>query len=50
MTKRGQSMTSAARTLGVVEQTLFNWIKAHREGKLKGADRLSEGRGDKKDE
>ncbi len=34
----GQSMAVAARTLGVVEQTLFNWIKAHREGKLKGAD------------
>ena len=34
----GQSMAAADRTLGVVEQTLFNWIKAHREGKLKGAD------------
>jgi transposase len=36
----GQSMAAAARALGVVEQTLFNWIKAHREGKLKGADSL----------
>jgi transposase len=34
----GQSMAAAARALGVAEQTLFNWIKAHREGKLKGAD------------
>jgi hypothetical protein len=24
--------------VGVVDQTLFNWIKAHRQGKLKGAD------------
>jgi transposase len=34
----GQSIAAAARTLGVVEQTLFNWVKAHRQGKLKGAD------------
>jgi len=33
----GQSI-AAARTLGVVDQTLFNWVKAHRQGKLKGAD------------
>ena len=33
----GQSIASAARTLGVVEQTLFNWVKAQRQGKLKGA-------------
>ena len=33
----GQSMAAAARSLGVVEQTLSNWVKAHREGKLKGA-------------
>jgi transposase-like protein len=26
------------RTLGVVDQTLYNWVKAQREGKLKGAD------------
>jgi len=24
----GQSIAAAARTLGVVEQTLFNWVKA----------------------
>ena len=34
----GQSIAAAARTLGVVDQTLFNWIKAHRQGKLEGAD------------
>ena len=25
--------------MGVVDQTLYNWVKAQREGKLKGADR-----------
>ncbi len=34
----GQSIAAAARTLGLVEQTLFNWVKARREGKLTGAD------------
>ena len=34
----GQSIAAAARTLGVVEQTLFNWVKAKRQGKLQGAD------------
>ena len=29
------SLTEAARTLGVVEQTLSNWVKLHRAGKLK---------------
>ena len=33
----GQSI-AAARTLGVVDQTLFNWVKAQRQGQLKGAD------------
>lgn len=32
----GQSIASAARTLGVVDQTLFNWVKAQRTGKPKG--------------
>ena len=35
----GQSVAAAARKLGLVDQTLFNWVKAHRQGKLKGADR-----------
>ena len=34
----GQSIAAAARSLGVVEQTLFNWVKADRLGKLNGAD------------
>ena len=34
----GQSIAAAARTLGVVEQTLHNWVKAHRQGKLRGAE------------
>ena len=34
----GQSIAAAARTLGVVDQTLFNWVKAHKQGQLKGAD------------
>ena len=35
------SIAAAARSLGVVDQTLFNWVKASREGKLKGADSAS---------
>ena len=34
----GQSIAAAARTLGLVEQTLFNWVKAQREGRLLGVD------------
>jgi len=34
----GQSIASVGRTLGVVDQTLFNWVKAQREGKLTGVD------------
>jgi transposase len=34
----GQTIAAAARTLGLVDQTLFNWVKAHRQGKLTGAD------------
>ena len=34
----GQSIAAAARTLGVVDQTLFNWVKASRAGKLNGVD------------
>lgn len=32
----GQSIAATARSLGVVDQTLFNWVKAHRSGKLSG--------------
>jgi transposase-like protein len=38
LVKGGQSIAAAARTLGVVDQTLFSWAKAKREGKLTGAD------------
>jgi len=31
----GQSIAETARSLGVVEQTLSNWVQAHREGRLK---------------
>ena len=34
----GQSIAAVARTLGVVDQTLSNWVKAHKQGKLTGAD------------
>ena len=33
-----QTIAAVARTLGVVDQTLFNWVKAHKQGKLKGVD------------
>jgi transposase len=34
----GQSIAAAARSPGVVEQTLFNWVEAQHAGQLKGAD------------
>ena len=36
LVESGQTMAAAARSLGVVEQTLANWVKLHRAGKLKG--------------
>ena len=36
LVESGQSQAAAARSLGVVEQTLGNWVKAHRSGTLKG--------------
>jgi transposase len=33
----GQSQAAVARSLGVIEQMLGNWVKAHRAGTLKGA-------------
>ena len=38
LVQAGQSIASAARALGVVDQTLYNWVKAQRAGKLTGAD------------
>ena len=37
LVESGHTMAAAARSLGVVEQTLGNWIKLHRAGRLKGA-------------
>jgi transposase len=37
LVESGQIPALAARSLGVVEQTLSNWVKAHRKGTLKGA-------------
>ena len=36
LVESGQTVAAAARSLGVVEQTLGNWIKLHRAGQLKG--------------
>jgi transposase len=35
LVESGRSVAEAARSFGVVEQTLSNWVKAHRAGKLK---------------
>jgi transposase len=37
LVESGQTMAAAARSLGVVEQTLGNWIKLNRAGRLRGA-------------
>ena len=37
LVESGQSLASAARTLGIIEQTLGNWVKAQRKGTLQGA-------------
>jgi transposase len=37
LVESGQSIAAAARQLNVAEQSLFNWVKAQREGRLKGA-------------
>ncbi len=39
LVRGGQSVAAAARTLGLIEQTLHNWIKAERQGKLSGIDK-----------
>ena len=38
LAESGGSIAQAARSLGVVEQTLFNWVRAKRLGKLEGAE------------
>jgi predicted Zn-dependent peptidase len=37
LVESGQSQAAVARSLGVVEQALGNWVKQHRAGTLKGA-------------
>jgi transposase len=37
LVESGQSEAAAARSLGVVEQTLGNWVREHRAGTLTGA-------------
>ena len=37
LAESSQSIAEAARSLGLVEQTLANWVKAKRAGKLKEA-------------
>jgi transposase len=39
LVESGQTMTAAARSLGLVDQTLHNWVQAERQGKLKGAEK-----------
>jgi transposase len=36
LVKSGQSMAATAKILGIAEQTLHNWVKADREGRLRG--------------
>ena len=38
LVENGQTMADVARSLKIVEQTLFNWVKAQRQGQLVGAD------------
>ena len=38
LVQSGQSMAAVSRSLGLVEQTLYNWVKASREGRLTGVD------------
>ena len=37
LVRRGQSAAATAKILGIAEQTLHNWLKADREGRLAGA-------------
>jgi transposase len=37
LVESGQSIASAARSLGLIEQTMYNWVKAQRQGVLKGS-------------
>jgi transposase len=37
LTKNGQGIAAVAKTLGIAEQTLHNWIKVQAQGQLKEA-------------
>jgi transposase len=37
LVESGQRVSAAAKSLGIVEQTLANWVKAHGAGRLQGA-------------
>ena len=41
LVESGQSVAETSRSLGVVEQTLSNWVKAHKAGKLTASGRGS---------
>ncbi len=43
LVESGQTMAAAARSLGVVEQTLGNWVKAASGGKVEGRQRQAAG-------
>jgi transposase len=42
LVESGQRVSEAARTVGMVEQTLSNWVRAQRAGKLRGSPRSAE--------
>ena len=39
LVESGQTLAAAARSLGLVDQTLHNWVQGERQGKLKGAEK-----------
>jgi len=39
LVESGQTLAAAARSLGLVDQTLHNWVQAERQGKLRGAEK-----------
>ena len=39
LVESGQTLAAAARSLGLVDQTLHNWVQAERQGKLKGTEK-----------
>lgn len=40
LTQKGQSIAAVAKTLGIAEQTLHNWMKAQGQGQLKEAGKV----------